>query len=88
MTERPESTPVLVPLTQLRRGQRAVIAGLAGDVADGPLVEAMGIRRDCELRVCRTGSSCIVALETPCGGGCRVGLSREIADRVLVKPEA
>jgi hypothetical protein len=28
-----------------------------------------------------------VALSGVCGGGCRIGLSREIADRVMVLPE-
>lgn len=79
---------VHVPLTRLARGQRAVIQTLALDAADAPLVEAMGIRRDCRLRVCKMGTSCIVALETECGGGCRIGLTREIADRVMVLPNA
>jgi Fe2+ transport system protein FeoA len=82
----PTHDPRSIPLSQLTPGQRGQLAESQLDEADGPLLRAMGLRPDCELRVCRVGSPCIVTLETGCGGGCRIGIARDIADRVLVRP--
>lgn len=78
--------PVPVPLTRLVKGQRAVLHAAGASDEDGTLLRAMGLKPECQLRVCRVGQTCIVAVETGCGGGCRIGLDRALADRVLVTP--
>ena len=75
---------VSIPLTQLPRGTRPRIAGSQHNADDAALLRAMGRKPNAELEVCRMGQPCIVALTGACGGGCRLGLSRELADRVLV----
>ena len=84
-TTRQPIQPAAVPLTDLKPGDRGVVCetkAVAADDAD--LIRAMGLREDCTLRVCRTGSPCIVALETPSGGGCRIGLSRDVAGSIMI----
>lgn len=74
-----------IPLTRLKRGAYGVLV-CSGDDATGQTLRAMGLRPKCRLRVCRGGRHCIVAIETACGGGCRLGIDRSLADRVLVRP--
>lgn len=73
-----------VPLTVLGRGDRGTLNDALLAESDRSMLRAMGLRPDCSLRVCRQGRTCIVALDSSCGGGCRIGLSREIAARVMV----
>lgn len=75
---------VSIPLTQLPRGSRARIASTGDHADDAALLRAMGLKPNVELEICRMGQPCIVELTGQCGGGCRLGLSRELADRVLV----
>ncbi len=76
-----------IPLTQLPRGRRARVAESDLDADDLSVLRAMGLRPNASVAVCRLGQPCIVALEGACGGGCRIGLAREIAERVMVLPE-
>lgn len=76
-----------IPLTQLARGRRARVTDSNLDADDRSLLRAMGLKPNASVEVCRLGQPCIVALLGICGGGCRIGLSREIADRVMVLPE-
>lgn len=78
---------VSIPLTQLARGRRARVAESNLDADDLSMLRAMGLKPNASVEVCRLGQPCIVALAGICGGGCRIGLSREIADRVMVHPE-
>ncbi len=73
-----------VPLTQLQRGQsgRVQIDSVAND--EIKMLRAMGLRPDASITMCRHGEPCIVSLSGVCGGGCRIGLAKEIAGRVLV----
>ena len=80
------TNPTSVPLSQLPLGCRAVVSESDLDESDASLLRAMGLGPNAEVRMCRLGEPCIVAL--PCGcdaGGCRIGLSRRIADRVYVR---
>jgi len=57
---------------------------------DAPILRAMGLNEGAVIRVCRVGEPTIVALL--CHRGChcassRVGLSRALAERVLVTEE-
>ncbi|MDX9910336.1 MAG: FeoA family protein [Phycisphaerales bacterium] len=79
----PEITTRRVPLTEVSRGSRVRVdlAGLESD--DRELLRAMGLRPECVVEVCRVGEPCILEVREGCGGGCRIGLSRRLADRVL-----
>lgn len=57
---------------------------LAADVAgeDGALLRALGLTERCRLRLCKSGEPCIVEVRTT-----RIGLSRTVAEHVLVVPE-
>lgn len=78
------ASPVRVPLTQLRRGQRAIVdcSNLA-DLPEGErcLLHAMGMHDDCQLRVCSPGAPCIVQIDDT-----RLGISAEVARRIMVTP--
>jgi len=77
----PSST---IPLNQLTRGQsgRVQIDGAATD--EVKMLRAMGLRPNASVTMCRLGEPCIVSLSGACGGGCRLGLAREIAGRVMI----
>jgi len=81
-TDRPDA----LPLAQLRRGEVATVCSAELDAHDGALLRAMGLRPEARVRVCRLGQPCIVEVCDDCGGGCRIGLARDIAERVLVAP--
>jgi Fe2+ transport system protein FeoA len=75
---------VRVPLTQLRRGQRAIVdcSNLA-DLPEGErcLLHAMGMHDECQLRVCSPGAPCIVQIDDT-----RLGISADVARRIMVTP--
>lgn len=79
-----DTEPRRIPLTLLKRGQRATVecAALDGLPDDHRcLLSAMGLGDSCELRVCRPGAPCIVQVD-----GTRLGLARDVAERILVTP--
>lgn len=76
-----------IPLTQLARGRKARVSETNLEPDDLSMLRAMGLKPNATIEVCRMGQPCIVALEGICGGGCRIGLSREIAARVMVQPQ-
>ena len=78
--------PTRIPLTQLTKGQtgRVQIEGTDDEVK---MLRAMGLRPNASVTMCRLGEPCIVALSGICGGGCRIGLAKEIAGRVMVNPD-
>lgn len=80
--------PVSIPLTQLPRGQRATVNAADLDEQDGKMLRAMGLRPDASIQMCRLGEPCIVSLSGACGGGCRIGLAKDIASRVMVTPHS
>jgi len=73
-----------IPLTQLTRGQsgRVQIDGAATD--EVKMLRAMGLRPNASVTMCRLGEPCIISLSGACGGGCRIGLAKEIAGRVMI----
>jgi Fe2+ transport system protein FeoA len=73
-----------VPLTQLVRGQRARIDCTDSASDDCSVLRAMGLRPDASIQMCRLGEPCIISLSGACGGGCRIGLAKDIASRVMV----
>ncbi len=74
-----------VRLTQLARGARGRVSGADLDGDDAALLRAMGLKPNAEFEVCRLGRTCIIALSSACGGGCRLGLTRELAEAVRVR---
>ncbi|MBO6739870.1 MAG: ferrous iron transport protein A [Phycisphaerales bacterium] len=83
-----EPKPASIPLTQLARGQRATVNAANLDEQDSRMIRAMGLRPDASVQMCRLGEPCIVSLSGACGGGCRIGLAKDIASRVLVTPHS
>ncbi|MHA7813786.1 MAG: FeoA family protein [Phycisphaerales bacterium] len=77
-----------IPLTHLARGQRATVNTAQLDDQDSKMIRAMGLRPDASVQMCRLGEPCIVSLSGACGGGCRIGLAKDIASRVLVTPHS
>lgn len=81
-----------VALTTLRRGQRAVIREARMPADDAALLRAMGLCDCALLTVARTGEPCVVTISGIDGadckchraGGCRIGLSRAMAERIFV----
>lgn len=74
-----------IPLTQLTRGQRGRIMQEDAPTPDSSMLRAMGLRPDASIQMCRLGEPCIVSLSGACGGGCRIGLAKDIASRVMVQ---
>lgn len=77
-----------IPLTQLTRGQtgRVHIEGAATD--EVKMLRAMGLRPNASVTMCRLGEPCIISLSGACGGGCRIGLAKEIAGRVMIQVDS
>jgi len=78
------------PLSSLRAGQHGLVVASRVEGVDAPILRAMGLTEGAIVRICRAGEPTIVALL--CHRGChcassRVGLSRALADRVLVTEE-
>jgi Fe2+ transport system protein FeoA len=73
------STPI--PLTDLAVGGTARLHAADIDRSVIRLLRALGLTQSAELRLCKTGEPCIIQVRAT-----RIGLSREIADRILVVP--
>lgn len=92
----PAGTPAVggasVPLTSLSRGQRAIIREARMPTDDAALLRAMGLCDCALLTVARTGEPCVITITGVDGadckchraGGCRIGLSRAMAERIYV----
>jgi len=77
-----------IPLAQLKRGQRATIDSCNLDGKCAAMIEAMGLDRDAQVSIARIGDPCIVLVHHTCGGSCRIGLRRNLADQISVRPDA
>ena len=60
------------------------------DPRDAAMLRAMGMRPNAKIRMIRSGEPCIIEVQgiNPATGGCgcRIGLSRDLASRVTVRP--
>lgn len=81
----PEAPRAPIRLTQLTRGQSARLDSSSLAIAETEALRAMGLRPDCELRVCKMGEPCIVSIGSK-AGGCRIALARRLADHLHVRP--
>lgn len=68
-------------MTQLKRGDRAIVDLQDLSSEDSKLLEAMGLGHECEVRVCRAGTPCIVQIEAT-----RLGISADVAAKILATP--
>lgn len=82
-----------VSLSQLKRGQSGVVCSTSLAADDAAMLGAMGLRCNAKVRLCREGEPCIVAIcsgasggASGVGSGCRIGLARPLADRIMVEP--
>jgi Fe2+ transport system protein FeoA len=83
VSDPPDRPPIRLPLNQLRRGDRAVMAGSSLSEEDRALLQAMGLDEQSAFTVCRAGRAgpCIIQLDAT-----RLGLSPELAARILTRP--
>jgi Fe2+ transport system protein FeoA len=74
----------LVKLSDLEAGQTARMhgAGAALSAQDCALLRAIGLTDRCMLRICQVGEPCIVQVRAT-----RIGLSRAVADGIMVEPQ-
>ncbi len=79
----PEASPIRLPLTQLKRGDRALVADSSLSDEDRAILRAMGLDESCAFTVCRAGSGgpCIIQIDAT-----RLGLSPDLARRILTRP--
>lgn len=79
---------VKLPVTQMSRDQIGRVCDTCMDVRDAAMLRAMGLRPNARVRVVRLGEPCIIevmGLNPATGGcGCRIGLAKELAKRVMV----
>lgn len=92
--------PTQVPLSTLRQGQSGIITESHLDPDDAALLRAMGLCTSATIKVIRPGQPCVVAVggvngpdgttaeSCACGGTCRIGLARALADKILVSSVA
>lgn len=89
-----EHPKLAAPLSTKAQGWKGVVVESAANdqiERDGPVLRAMGLRPAAKVRVCRVGEPTIVEVvggvgET-CRCGCRIGLCRELAAKVMVRAE-
>jgi Fe2+ transport system protein FeoA len=72
---------VPIPLSQLRAGDWATVSTADLRCDECELLSAMGLTEQCKLRVCKIGEPCIVQVNST-----RLGLARDLARRILVRP--
>lgn len=84
MSEPPTNPgPIRLPLTQLRKGDRAMVAGSSLSDDDRAVLRAMGLDETCTFTVCRAGTAgpCIIRVDAT-----RLGLSPDLARRIMTRP--
>ena len=70
----------LIPLSELRTSEEAVVHIANLEYEERISLAAMGLREDATFRLCQQGTPCIVQVEAT-----RLGLSREVTERILVR---
>lgn len=84
----PDTPPMA--LSRLPVNALAHVCETCLDPRDAAMLRAMGMRPCARIRMIRAGEPCIVEVVgvNPATGscGCRIGLSRDLADRVTVRP--
>ena len=70
----------LIPLSELKTSEEAVVHVANLEYEERISLAAMGLREDATFRLCQQGTPCIVQVEAT-----RLGLSREVTERILVR---
>lgn len=70
-----------VALTSMQVGDRATLAGIDLLEEDAQLLSALGLAPSTELKLCKMGNPWILQAR-----GTRIGLSEEVAQRLMVVP--
>lgn len=78
----PSDTAGAVPLSALAAGQTVRLYGSNLTPQDCALLRAIGMTDRCMMRICKIGEPCIVQVRST-----RIGLSRSVADGILVVPQ-
>lgn len=73
--------PVRTPLSLLRRGERVIVQLDALSPSESQLLRAMGLEDRAEVRVCRSGTPCIIEVART-----RLGLAAAMACRIYATP--
>ncbi|MEM7754574.1 MAG: FeoA domain-containing protein [Planctomycetota bacterium] len=73
-------------VADLAVGGAGELVGIELEPGSSDLLTAMGLRAGCRVTMCRRGHSCVVRVCDGGGGGCRVGMSRELAAGLRVSP--
>lgn len=74
-------TPPAVLLSSLKDGDQGRFDTADLRCEDCDMLNALGMVEQCRLRVCKSGSPCIVQV-----GGTRIGLASSVADHITVIP--
>ena len=74
--------PTRVPLSSLRVGECGWLCRSSLEGENGELLCAMGLTAESSLRVCRSGTPCIITVD-----GTRFGLSRAVRETIYVTVE-
>ncbi|MFW5652420.1 MAG: FeoA family protein [Planctomycetota bacterium] len=77
----PSAQPPTVTLNSLRKGQCARLQSASLPCGECELLEALGLERQCEFKVCKAGDPCIIKVRST-----RIGLSARVARELLVLP--
>lgn len=80
---KPRSEKAPVPLSRLASGTFGRLQGSDLAKNDTALLRALGLTTRSLIRVCKSGDPCIVQVRAT-----RIGISREVAESILVVPEA
>jgi Fe2+ transport system protein FeoA len=72
-----------IRLSELGVGHRARLHTANLPAQDCALLGSLGMTDRCVLRICKVGEPCIVQVQST-----RIGLSRAVADGIMVVPEA
>lgn len=83
-----ESARAPISLAQLRRGQTGTVSSSTLPDADRSLLQAMGLRDDARVMMCRDGEMCIIRVMGQCACASRIGIARTLAERVFMKSDA
>ncbi|GAB4549711.1 MAG: hypothetical protein Tsb0013_11130 [Phycisphaerales bacterium] len=78
------SQSTITPIAQSRPGTVGTLRCDGLDASDAKLLRAMGLRDHARVRLCRVGEPCILQVMGSCGCSCRIGLSRPLAQRVML----
>jgi Fe2+ transport system protein FeoA len=85
-SQEPNKSQSGVRLNQLKAGDVGIVRSTDINASDAAMLGAMGLCCNATVRLCRAGEPCIVAVIAGRGSGCRIGLARPLAEKIIVDP--